>query len=70
MQMSVRHYGPVENRTGNNVLIRAINSPEGMANRIDMGRNGFNALQGVNTPWSCNYPVLWRTFIIDVAEDV
>lgn len=69
MQMSVRHYGPVQNRTGTNVLIRAINSPAGMANRIDMGINGFQALQGVDTSWSCNYPVLWRTHVINVRED-
>ncbi len=33
-----------------------------MAERLDLSRNGFNALQGLTSPMRCSVPALWRTY--------
>jgi len=66
VQMSSRSIGPVENRTGNAVnLMEVAATPENMAQRLELVRNGMQPTQGLDAPFSmCNFPALWRTYAI------
>lgn len=65
MQMYSREVGPVPNmdNVGRGVVIASVPAtPQSWADRMDLSRNGFQALRGVSSPFdSCNYPAVWLT---------
>jgi hypothetical protein len=69
MQLYTRSLSPVANRTGTAVVITAVPStPENMGTRLDLPRGGFNALAGVDSPLTCNYPAMWITNAVYRAQ--
>jgi len=65
MQLYNREIGPVGNMqiAGRGVVIAAVPATvQDWGQRMDMGRDGFRALEGVTSPFAaCNYPAVWLT---------
>lgn len=70
MQLSNRVVGPIPGsnmqNAGRGVVISAVPStPQAWGERMDMARNGFQALRGVNSPFdNCNFPAVWVSHAI------
>ena len=66
MQVNTRSIGPVANRTGTAVVLAEVAAtPESMAERLELTRNGLNPTAGLDGPFTiCNFPAMWRTYAI------
>ena len=66
MQVISRQVGPVQNRTGNAVVIASVPATAAaMAARQELTRNGLNPTQGLDNPFTvCNFPAMWRSYAI------
>jgi hypothetical protein len=63
MQMYNRAYAPVQDAVAGNAFVIASvpATSAAWAARSDRTREGFNPIEGLELPASCNYPALWRT---------
>ncbi len=63
MQMYTRALGPVGNTVAGRGLVIATvpATPAAFGARMDLAREGLNALEGLTLPMACDYPALWVT---------
>lgn len=66
MQVSTRQFKPVPNvDRGRAVVVTSVSkSAQDMAERLDLSREGFNPVAGLDGPLSCGFSSLWRTHAV------
>ena len=69
MQVYTRALGPVGNTVaGRGVVIASVPAtPAAFAARMDLAREGLNALEGLTLPMACDYPAMWFTHSVHRA---
>lgn len=66
MQVNTRAFGPIQNiAAGGAILVTSVSTtPESMAARLDLAREGLNVAPGVGDVMACRFSSMWRTFAV------